>query len=152
MVNIKKNKKIKNWLIFFITLVVLFQTQGCGIVSPFQAIGPVINTIAYWKNGEGHAVYNFNEDIVYRSTKRAIEKMGFSIDYEKIYGKDDQNYKIIFIQENKIKVTIQRKDVNISKVNIRLNTFGDKDFGEMLFKNIEKDINTVTFNASGEIY
>jgi hypothetical protein len=130
-----------------ISLLFLCFFTGCELSS---FIGPgisgAINGYVSWKNGEAHKYYNLNKDIIYRSTKRACGKLGYAIIKEE---SSKTNYKIIAGKNDRFKITIKSVESNITELSVRVNTMGDIPYTELLYKEIDKELNIIHFNDKG---
>lgn len=114
---------------------------GCG--SPFLApIGEVFNVVSDWKDGEAHKYYSYNLDSIHNSTKRTLANMGIKINEEQ---KRSDGYYILAGDGDRFKITIIRKNNETTLVKIRVNFWGDHDFADLIFSNIEKNLSTISF-------
>jgi hypothetical protein len=126
-----------------IFLIFAMAISGCG---PEILIGPIVTGVIYWVNGEAHKYYESESDIVYRSTKHALRELDQEItrDTEK-----NGQYKIIAGNENRFSISIEKADKNITRLNIRINYIGDKDFAELIYKKVDEQINIIEFDPQG---
>jgi len=124
---------------YFLILIILFNfTVGC---EPALIIGPIVTGVTYWIQGESHRYFSESHEIVFSATKRILEKNRLYI--KKEYVKNDINY-IDAGSRNGFKIKIEKVD-NFTKLSIRINTFGDKDYTELLYDQIQQECNVIHY-------
>jgi len=126
---------------FFI--LVIFISTGCAF-APIA--GPVISGIIAWKNGEASKYYEFSHDIMYSATKQSLENLDIEVKNENLFHKNV--YKITAGERDRFKITIHKIKENISKVDIRINFMGDKDYANLIYKKIDEQISVVVFDGN----
>lgn len=124
---------------FFILIILTSITFGC---SPSMIIGPIVTGVTYWIQGESHRYYSENKEIIYKATKHVLETNNLKINKE--YVKNNIYY-INAGTYNRFKIKIESFE-KVTKLNIRINTFGDKDYTELLYKQIDKESNIIYYN------
>lgn len=132
-------KKLVLSLIFFS----LFMT-GCG---PEVLIGPAINFFLVWKEGEAHKCYRHDSATVYRAAKRALREMDISI----VEDEDNAgpNYYFIAGENDRFKVSIDRIEDKISRLSVRINFMGDKQYAELFYQKVDEELDTIQFDPDG---
>lgn len=132
----------REFLSFF--LMIAMAISGCG--GPEILIGPIVTGVIYWVNGEAHKYYENEPDVVYRATKHALTELGQEItkDTEK-----NGEYKVVAGNENRLSISIEKVDKNITRLSIRINYIGDKDFAELVYKKVDERINIIEFDPQG---
>lgn len=129
-------------------LVLLFTAlffMGC---SSFNPIGPLIQLGIYWVEGEAHKYYNTDQITIHRATKEALNELGIPVVSEQrdggtIYmraGDDD-----LF----KIKIVATREKV--TKLSIRVNTFGNKPYAELVYRHVDNRPGVIQFVTVDEL-
>ncbi len=125
-----------------LAIICIFSISGCSL-GPQIFVAPIISGIIMWQEGEAHKYYNYNTTVLYSSVKRAANKLGLEItkDEEKSPG---EHYLIVGAQD-KFKIKIDKKEETISKISIRINFMGDKDYAELFYAEIDKQIKEIEF-------
>ena len=121
----------------FLIAVTIIACSGCQeIIAP---IGPIISLGVLWHQGEASKYYATDQAVMHRSTKAVLEELKIHVSYEEI---DDRTITIKAGGEEKrddrfkIKVIAVRE--GITKICIRVNNFGDKEFAELIYRHIDK--------------
>lgn len=131
-------KKISIFLIFLVFIL------GCGGAE--LLIGPITTGVIYWVNGEAHQYYEYPSEVVYRTTKHTLQELNIPISKDNV---NSDSYQIIAGESNRFKIKITQPEKNISKLSIRINTLGDKDLAELIYKKIDKNIEIIEFDPEG---
>lgn len=131
------NATIKKY--FLILIILTGITFGC---SPSLLIGPIVTGVTYWVQGESHRYFSENKEIIFKATKHVLEENNLKINKE--YVKNNIYY-INAGSYNKFRIKIESFE-NVTKLNIRINTFGDKDYAELLYQQIEEKSNIIYYN------
>ena len=131
-------KKISIFLIFLVFIL------GCGGAE--LLIGPITTGVIYWVNGEAHQYYEYPSEVVYRTTKHTLQELNIPISKDNVNSDSRQ---IIAGENNRFKIKITQPEKNISKLSIRINTLGDKDLAELIYKKIDKNIEIIEFDPEG---
>lgn len=116
---------------FLLLLFCLFLT-GCEFVNP---IAPLIQIGVYWLEGEAHKYYATEQSKICDAVKAVLDEFSLPILHE------EQKGETIYIRAGdddrfKIKVTAVRE--NVTKLSIRINTFGDKAYAEMIYRHVDQ--------------
>ena len=130
-------------LIIFTILSIFF--TGCA-VAPL-IITPIVTGIVMWKEGESSKYYHEEPKTLYRATKLALKELDYSI------SKDEttkNGYYIVAGEEDKFKISIRQVKNHISEAKIRINLMGDKDYAELVYENIDLNIDTIDFDDQGK--
>lgn len=135
-------KKVKWFAILLIFPVIAI--VGCEPSQIF--IGPIITGITYWVNGEAHRYYEENTDVLYRSTKHALRELNLPITKDK---KNNNSYSIIAGEKNRFSIQINEADKGLTKVDIRINFWGDKDFADLIYKKVGDQLTILEFDKNG---
>lgn len=115
-----------------VALVVLC-LAGCQYFNP---ITPIVQLGIYWKEGEAIKYYAADQETLYAATKKALEKYKLPITSEDV--KDRTKY-IKAGDDDKFKIKVVAVRDNVSKLCIRVNTFGDKPYAELIYTHIDND-------------
>lgn len=139
----------------FILLVVLsLGIIGCNasIFGPIGAgVSATVNAYVYWKDGEAHAYYNYDAEIMHKATLRALKKLNLPVTEDKVEPAKKTRkgtipgHHLIATSNDKFKIKIFSTEKDISKVSIRVNFMGDKNYTLLIYSKIEDQLNVVTF-------
>jgi len=132
---------------YFFLLVSFITFFGCS-VNPLSPIGPGISLVLTWIDGEAHKYYLTDSDILYRSTKRSCNKLGYKIEKDNDLG--DGNYHIIAGNNDRFKINIKHIDNNISKLSVRVNFWGDRPYAELIYSEIDKELSAIEYDSNGK--
>lgn len=139
---------MKNLLFVFTISTLLFLSTGCNPLLPINPIEQGINLFLVWKDGEGHKYYLYNSDTVYRAVKRSCIKLGYTVKRDDLPTKE-RNYYIIVGGNDRFKIRIHSVEENVSKLSVRINFWGDKPYAELLFSEVDKELNVIQFDPQG---
>lgn len=128
----------------------LFFVLFLGCINPNTIIGPVVTGVIYWINGEAHQYYNEDPEILYRATKKSLKDLELLIikDEKKSKLKEFHAY-LLAGDNNRFAIKIDQADKNISKISIRINYIGDKEFAELIYEKIKTNIPIILFDKDG---
>jgi hypothetical protein len=129
--------KKNNLFIVFLFLIII---SGCDAASVF--IGPIVSGVIYWINGEAHQYYNYKASIIHNATIKSLKELDQNI--KKDYY-DNKTYYTLVDDNNRFSISIYNVDKNISRLNIRINFIGDKDFAELIYKKVDENICIIEF-------
>jgi hypothetical protein len=130
------NAVIKKY--FFILIISLFGNVGC---EPTMIIGPIVTGVTYWIQGESHRYFAENKEIILNTTKHVLIENKLEIKNQ--YTKNNVYYMDAGVR-NRFKIKIETID-NFTRLSMRINTFGDKDYTELLYKQIEEKCNIIYY-------
>ena len=125
---------------FIILCILSIFLAGCGAET---ILGPIAAGYIMWKEGEAHKYYKSDSGTVHRAVKRALEDMGLSISRDD--PPDQGDYYLIAGDNNRFKIKIVRIEKNITKLSVRINFMGDKDYAELLYKNVDYQTNIIEY-------
>ena len=134
-------RKIIFFPIFFLCL-----TLGCGGGSELF-IGPLINLGVQWANGKATKYYPFDSQTIYFTTQRSLRSLNYKIKSTKKLG--NGKYDIVAGNNNRFSITVRPVENNTTKLSIRVNIMGDKPYAEMIYKEIDKNLNIIEFDENG---
>ena len=131
---------------------------GCEFFNP---ISPIIQIGVFWLEGEAHKYYNTDQEVVLEATKTVIRDLGFSI----IEESQEDDYYWIKATDNSRKVKLESGEMvastfkikvrevkqNITKLSVRVNTFGDRPYVEMLYRHVDKQPGVIQFTSEREL-
>lgn len=141
--------------------------SGCEMFNP---IGPLIQLGIYWKEGEAHKYYQTDHDTLYRSTLAALKDLDIPVNGEErdgntVYiraggkvavsqqggalGTDPVTVKLQ--SDDRFKIKVIKVNEKVSKLSIRVNTFGDKPFAELVYRNIDARPGIKVFQSTVEL-
>tara|TARA_Y100000034_G_scaffold133308_1_gene198424 strand:+ start:3614 stop:4030 length:417 start_codon:yes stop_codon:yes gene_type:complete len=122
---------------------------GCGaelLIGPL--VSPIIQGAIMWKEGEAHKYYNLDSDSMYRAAKRTALEVGYPIERDDI--PDQGNYYLIVGENDRLKISVDRVEPNVTRVSIRVNTMGDKPYAEMFYEKLDSQVNVINFDPNGQ--
>jgi len=132
----------------FILLLMSLAFIGCSTADVL--VTPLVNGIIMWKDGEAQKYYPFQAKHVYLSTKHALKELDLKILQEK--HEKNNTYKITTVKSNKkLAIEIKQIEENISRVDIRVDIMGDKPYAELVYKQIDINVNTIEFDSTGRV-
>jgi len=132
--------------LFFVLLFSAFLT-GCA-AAPFL-IAPIVTGVIMWQEGEAVKYYHEKPATLYRATKTSMKDLELNLTEDKI---ENNSYFLNAGEstEDKFKITISQVRPNISVLKIRVNFMGDKPFAELLYNQVDLNINAIEFDDSGK--
>lgn len=137
---------------FLLLLLAVLFTGGCGSASLFLGgAGAVVQGYIYWKEGEAHKYYQYDADIMYKATKRALDKMNLPIKEDKLVPAAKSHrgtipgHRMIATSNNKFKIKIISREKNVTEIAIRIDFMGDKPYAELIYAHIDRQVTMVEF-------
>lgn len=125
-----------------IICLLLFGGCSSAIFGPISAVSGVVNATILWKSGEATAYYPYDREVLHKATIRALKKLNLAVTQNTA---TDKNISMIATSKDRFKITITQSEKNISKIAIRVNTWGDRDYALLIYANIEDQLNVVVF-------
>jgi hypothetical protein len=122
--------------------------SGCAALAPTALISPLVQAVILWKDGEAHKYYPHAEKVVYSATKRSLLSLGVSIQKESF---SKGVYHINASQNNKFSIKIDAAEPHVTKVSIRIDFMGDKDYAELIYKTIDNQLNVIVYENGKSI-
>lgn len=133
-------------------------TTGCQFINP---IDPIIQIGIMWIEGEAHKYYNTNDETILTATKTVLRDLDFAIveeesreDYYWIKAVDNSRVTTLANGEqvaSTFKIKIREVKDNITKLSIRVNTFGDHPYVEMIYRHVDKEPGVIQFTSTKEL-
>lgn len=133
-----------NMKIFKYIVIILPLIFGCGPAT--MLIGPAVTGVVYWVNGEAHKYYEETPEVLYRVTKHSLIELNIPITKDE---PKDNSYYILAGKDNRFSINISPSEQNLSKVSLRINYLGDKDYAELIYKKIDEQISIIHFDDQG---
>jgi hypothetical protein len=147
-----------NKMFLAISLFLCLGMTGCEFFNP---IGPIIQIGIMWIEGEAHKYYNTSDEAILAATKTVLRDLEFSIVEE---TKEEDYYWIKAVDNSRVttlangetvastfKIKIREVKENITKLSIRVNTFGDHPYVEMIYRHVDKQPGIIQFTTSREL-
>jgi len=134
-------KKIILFLLFSINLINI----GC---EPTLFIGPIVTGVTYWIQGESHRYYEEPKEILFKSFKHVLQDQNLKI-YKNYLDQKSGVYYISAGERNRFSIKIQTIE-GLTRVSIRINTFGDKAYTESLYTRLDKEVKKIHFDENGD--
>lgn len=132
---------MKNMIFFAIFGIFLSGCQFIGLLSP------VATGIVVWKDGRAYKYYDIDEAVVCRAVRRSCKDLGLRLVDDKpskhgrymlYYGKDSLSFYIKGIRGG------------ITEASLRVNTFGNKPYCEMIFDKIDDSLCLIEYDSAGK--
>lgn len=128
---------------FLLALTVIF--TGCDMFNP---IGPIIQLGVMWSNGEASKYYNTDQETIHIAVKDVLKDLEFTITEES--DKGDYIW-ILADADDKFKIKIREVRHNITKLSIRVDTWGDRPYAEMIFRHVDREAGVKDFVTVKEL-
>lgn len=128
-----------------LVLLCCFVAVGCQYMNP---IGPIIQIGVYWLEGEAHKYYNSDQETIHRATIATLKELKLPI------TKDEKQSDYIYIlagDDDRFKIKIRAVREEITKLSIRVNTFGDKPFAELIYRHVDQQPGVEQFTTLVEL-
>lgn len=129
-------KKIALLLILFCFVL------GCEAL-PF--VGPAVQAYVQWKDGEGHMYFKVDKTVAYNALKRTLVELNYQIIEDTVSRNGD--YYILAKNKSKFKIKVTGTTDDISCVSIRVNIMGDKDYANLIYDRLSRQMNVVDFST-----
>ncbi len=127
--------------IFLFFMIFLSGCQFAGILSP------VITGVIIWKEGRAHKYYDLNTIVLYRAVKNTCNDLNIKITSD---SKTKNGFYIVGKSKDNFSFYIEKYSFNVTDLSIRINTFGNKSYTEMIIHKIDENINLVNYDDSGK--
>ena len=124
-------------LLLFTTGCATIFTTGATIISTAGgAVGIAVSGVIDWEQGEAHKYYSFNNDIMYKATKRALNDLGLPIKQDQQLGSE---HIILAMAGHKIfTIKVSTVTPEISTVSVRVGFMGDKSYAKLIYDNVDR--------------
>lgn len=136
-----------------VTALLCVAVTSCEFFNP---IGPIIQLGVFWLGGEAHKYYNTNQNTMIVAVKTTLKDLNFSIleegpykDYYWIKTTDGNKVSINGeMMESHFKIKIREVKNNITKLSVRVNTFGNRPYVEMIYRHVDKQPGVEQFTTA----
>lgn len=135
-----------NFFKFLVVFSIFF--SGCAALAPTALISPAIQAVIMWKDGEAHKFYPHNVKVMHSATLRSLQSLGVSFKKEDF---SKGTYHITATQHNKFSIKIVTTELYVTRVSIRVDFMGDKDYAELIYKTIDEKLNTIVYENGKSI-
>lgn len=135
-------------LVRILAAAVILTSLLVGCDSPINPIGPIIQLGIYWLDGEAHKYYNTDHLIIRKATLDTLKELDIPVIRETEY---DDYYYILAGDDDRFKIKIRSVRAKITKLSIRVNTFGDKPFAELIYRHLDKQQGVEQFTSLPEL-
>lgn len=129
-------------IIFFFAFFSIF-LSGCQFIPLFS---PIVTGIIIWKDGQANKYYEMDTLVMQRCVKNSLNDLEIRI--TKIQTTKN-GYYIQAESNDKFYIKIEGVKKNITNVAIRINTFGNKSYTELLYHKIDDNVSVVYYNQNG---
>jgi hypothetical protein len=127
---------------------------GCSYMNP---IGPLLQIGVYWLQGEAHKYYNTDQQTIIGAVKSSLAKLDLVILDE--YNRDnyywikasDRASVSLGSREATFKIKIREVKERITKLSIRINTFGDREYAELIYRKVDVYPGVIQFHTVEEL-
>jgi len=114
----------------------LLLVVGCNQISPLSLLPLGVNTVIFWKDGEGKKYYNNDLSVINVYLEKAITELHHTIDTPE---SDGSTTKFTSHSENhKFKWETSQYDPEVVCVKCRIDFWGDKQYVELIFKKLDE--------------
>lgn len=118
---------------------------GCEGINP---LGPILQIAVMWKQGEATKYYNTEQRQILAATRAAFEELGLPITSE---SEDGRTINMMVGDDDQFKVKVVAVRDKVTKLSIRVNTFGDRPYAEMVFRHVDKQDGVEQFMSVDEL-
>jgi uncharacterized protein (UPF0210 family) len=118
----------------------ILSLAGCGF-TPF--LGPILNIGVMWMNGEAHKYYDADQQTVVDAIDQAARDLEFVTVEKEVKGNtiyikiDDLSVASREEEANRFNIKIHKVQHNVTKLSIRINTWGDKPYADLMFRKVD---------------
>lgn len=123
----------------------LLVSSGCSSINP---IAPIMTLGIFWYQGEAQKYYATEQLALVEATKNVLNEFKLPIVSETT---SDNVVLIKAGDDDKFKIKISDVRENVSKLSIRVNTFGDKPYAELIFRHVDSQPNIQQFASLNEL-
>lgn len=120
---------MKNALSLLLVTALLF--TGCQMFNP---IAPIVQLGIRWYDGEAQKYYNTDQVTLYNATKAALAELNLPIAEE---SHEDNIYYLKVDAGDRFKIKVVGVREEIAKLSIRVNTMGDKEYAELIYRHVD---------------
>lgn len=118
---------------------------GCQYLAP---IGPIMQLGVYWIDGESHKYYATEQPVIEQAVRNVLEEFKLPI----LEEKTEDNYLYIKAgDDDRFKIKIHKVRENVTKLSIRINTWGDKPYCEMIYRHVDQQPQVIQFTSLKEL-
>jgi hypothetical protein len=118
---------------------------GCQYVNPFT---PIVQIGIYWIEGEAHKYYDTDDKTMQTAVKAVLKELTLPVIHEQQY---EDYYYILAGDQNKFKIKIRPVREKVTKLSIRVDTFGDKPYAELIYRHVDKQPGVQQFTALSQL-
>jgi len=114
--------------------------SGCtasAIIIP--AASMVTTGVVTWKRGEATKYYEYETHIIRRATLRALNELQIPINSQ-------TERSIRAGNGDRFNIKIQPATSEITRLSIRVNFMGDREYAELIYRHVDDAVNVIEFN------
>jgi hypothetical protein len=126
-----------------LSMIFLIFFAGCGP----ELLAPAINFFLVWKNGEAHKCYRHNADTVYFAAKRSLRELDIPLVEDE--QDEEPGYYFIAGENDRFKISVDVIEPRISRLSVRINFLGDKEYAELFYRKVDKELSTIEYDENG---
>jgi hypothetical protein len=116
------------------TLIVAVALSGCIVLAAGAAAGGVM----YFK-GEAEKTYPHSVEKVFNAAVAGLKDANISI-YSKGYDSTSGKIEAVLADGKDLKINLRAEGENVTKVKLRIGTFGDRDRSMFIYEKIDKHL------------
>lgn len=150
-----------------LALLLAIPAVGC---QGFNPVGPIISLGIYWKNGEAVKYYNTDQRTLVNALKASLQELDIPVNEETerdgtvviraggavfvgdAGGPLDHKPRTVHLrQEDRFKIKVSAVKPKTTKLSIRVNTFGDRPYAEMVFRHVDAQPGVRQFATLAEL-
>lgn len=128
-----------------ILVLCLLFVVGCQYVNPVM---PIMQIGVFYVQGEAHKYYNTDQETLKTAVLVALKELDIPVAEQQQY---EDYYYILAGDKNAYKIKIRPVRQKITKLSIRVDTFGDKPFTELIYRHVDKQPHVEQFTTVYEL-
>ncbi len=109
---------------------------GC---QSFDPIGPAIGLALRWKDGEAIKYYANDKSAVLDALRLSLRELDLGIVSEETDGLST-TIRIGTLRTTRMKIVVKQTNSKVTRVGIRVNTFGDKPYAELICRTADSHL------------
>lgn len=123
----------------------LFFLSGCQFIPLFS---PIVTGIVIWHEGQANKYYEMDILTMQRCVKNSLHDLEIKIAN---IQKTKKGYYLQASNKDNFYIKIESVKKNITNVAIRVNTFGNKSYTELLYQKIDDNLGIIYYNQEGKV-
>lgn len=124
----------------------LLTLTGCGTIGIGTLVTGTLSAAAsgvvYWINGEAVKYYDCDAETINQAAQQAFKQMELPVKNDTA---KKQGFNIVAGDKDRFTVNIVQVQNNITKVKVRVNFLGDKNYVYLFYQHLDDQINVIEF-------